>query len=150
MTNLKAINEFMGQKNIAVAGVSRTKHKFGNTIFHELSKKGINVFPVNPNLDEFEGMKCYKGIESLPEDVTGIVINTKPAVTAILIKEAEARGIKNIWLQQGSADKKTIAENVNSPSNIIAGQCILMFNEPVKGMHGFHRWLKKSFGKFPN
>lgn len=150
MTNLKAINEFMGQKNIAVAGVSRTKHKFGNTIFHELRKKGINVYPVNPNLEEFEGMKCYKSIESLPAEVTGIVINTKPAVTAELIKEVEAKGIKNIWLQQGSADKKTIAENKNSPSNLISGQCILMFNEPVKGMHGFHRWLKKTFGKFPN
>jgi hypothetical protein len=149
MTNLKAINEFMGQKNIAVAGVSRTKYKFGNTIFHELSKKGMNVYPVNPNLEEFEGMKCYKSIESLPEDVTGIVINTKPAVTAELIKAVEAKGIKNIWLQQGSADKKTITESVKSPSNIIAGQCILMFNEPAKGMHGFHRWLKKSFGKFP-
>jgi hypothetical protein len=150
MNDLKTINEFMGQKNIAVAGVSRTKHKFGNTIFKELAKKGVNVYPVNPNLDEFEGMKCYKSIESLPADVTGIVINTKPAVSAGLIKDAEAKGIKNIWLQQGSADKKTIAEYENSASNIVSGQCILMFTEPVKGIHGFHRWLKKSFGKFPN
>ena len=150
MNDLKTINEFMGQKNIAVAGVSRTKHKFGNTIFNELAKKGVNVYPVNPNLDEFEGMKCYKSIESLPADVTGILFNTKPAVTAKLIREAEAKGIKNIWLQQGSADKNTIAENENSASNIVSGQCILMFTEPVKGIHGFHRWLKKSFGKFPN
>jgi predicted CoA-binding protein len=150
MNNLKSIDEFMGQKHIAVAGVSRTKQKFGNAIFQELSKKGYNVYPVNPNLEEFEGKKCFKTIESLPAEVTGIVINTKPNVTAALIKEAEAKGIKNIWLQQGSADKKIKSETGKSQSNIITGQCILMFNEPVKGIHGFHRWLKKSFGKFPN
>ncbi len=150
MGNLNAINEFMGQANIAVAGVSRTKNKFGNTIFKELAKKGVNVFPVNPNLEEFEGVKCFKSIQSLPPEVTGIVLNTKPAITEILIREAEQKGIKHIWLQQGSADKKTILANNKSESNIISGQCILMFTEPVKGIHGFHRWLKKSFGKFPN
>jgi hypothetical protein len=150
MNNLKVIKEFLDQKNIAVAGVSRTKHKFGNTIFKELEKKGYNLYPVNPNLEEFDGKKCFKNIESLPTEVTGIVINTKPAVTGMLIKEAEAKGIQNIWLQQGSADKSVKASIENSKSNIISGQCILMFNEPVKGVHGFHRWLKKSFGKFPN
>ena len=150
MNNLKVIKEFLNQKNIAVAGVSRTKHKFGNTIFKELEKKGYNLYPVNPNLEEFEGKKCFKNIESLPPEVTGIVINTKPEVTGTLIKEAESKGIQNIWLQQGSSDKTVKASIENSKSNIISGQCILMFNEPVKGVHGFHRWLKKSFGKFPN
>jgi hypothetical protein len=150
MNDLKAIKEFLDQKNIAVAGVSRTKHKFGNAIFKELSKKGYNLYPVNPNLEEYEGKKCYKNIDTLPGEVTGIVMNTKPAVTSQLLKEAEAKGIKHIWLQQGSADKPTIAETSTSQSNIVSGQCILMFNEPVKGIHGFHRWMKKSFGKFPN
>ena len=150
MNDLKSINEFLAQKNIAVAGVSRTKHKFGNTIFQELDKKGFNAYPVNPNLDEFEGKPCFKNIESLPSDVTGIIINTKPPITASLIKEAEAKGIKNIWLQQGSADKKTIEDHLKNQSNVISGHCILMFMEPVKGLHGFHRWLKKSFSKFPN
>jgi predicted CoA-binding protein len=150
MTNLNAINEFMGQKNIAIAGVSRSKHKFGNTIFKELARKGMNVIPLNPNLEEYEGVKCFQSIQSLPPDVTGIVINTKPAVTEILIREAEKKGIKYIWLQQGSANKEIILANEKSESNIISGQCILMFSEPVKGIHGFHRWLKKSFGKFPN
>jgi uncharacterized protein len=150
MNDLKAIKTFLQQKNIAVAGVSRTKHKFGNAIFKDLEKKGYNLYPVNPNLEEYEGKKCYKNIDALPNEVTGIVINTKPSVTSKLIKEAEAKGIKNIWLQQGSADKPTIAETSGSQSNIVSGQCILMFNEPVKGIHGFHRWMKKSFGKFPN
>jgi uncharacterized protein len=144
-----SISEFLKQKNIAIAGVSRTRHKFGNTIFKEMKKKGYNLYPVNPNLDEFEGQKCFRSIGSLPIDVDGIIINTKSLITERLIKESEEKGIKNIWLQQGSVDKKTIVESHRSQTNIISGHCILMFVEPVKGIHGFHRWLKKSFGKFP-
>ncbi len=110
MATIEAINNFTSQKNIAVAGVSRKKQKFGNAIYKELIKRGYNVYPVNPNLNEYEGKICYKDINSLPDEVTGIVINTKPETTKKLIKEAEAKGIKNIWLQQGSADKETIAE----------------------------------------
>jgi len=149
MTSLKNINEFMSQKNIPVAGVSRTKHKFGNQIYKELGKKGYNLFPVNPNLEDYNGGICYKNIESLPGDVTGIVINTKPSITKTLLKEAEKKGIKNIWLQQGSADKETIMEIEKSNSNVITRQCIIMYAEPVKGMHGFHRWLKNTFHNLP-
>lgn len=150
MATLEAINNFTSQKNIAVAGVSRKKQKFGNTIYKELTKRGYNVYPVNPKLEEYEGQTCYKDINSLPDEVTGIVINTKPETTKKLIKEAETKGIKNIWLQQGSADKETITEVTSSDSNIITKECIMMFGDSVKGIHGFHRWLKKSFGKFPN
>ena len=150
MATLEAINNFTSQKNIAVAGVSRKKQKFGNAIYKELTKRGYNVYPVNPNLEEYEGQTCYKDISSMPEKVTGIVINTKPETTKKLIREAKAKGIKNIWLQQGSADKETITEVAASDSNIITRECIMMYGESVKGIHGFHRWLKKSFGKFPN
>jgi len=149
MTALKSINEFMSQKHIAVAGVSRKKQKFGNAIFTELSKKGYNVYPVNPNLEEYNGKKCFKEIASLPEEVSAIVINTKPVISKKLVQEAESKGIKNIWLQQGSADKDTIALAEKSNSNIITKECIIMHTAPVKGIHGFHRWLKKSFGNFP-
>ncbi len=150
MNDLKSINSFLSQKNIAVAGVSRTKHKFGNTIFNELEKRGYNLFPVNPNLDEYKGKQCFRDIASLPPEVTGVVINTRPVVTKTLLKEAEQKGIDQIWLQQGSADKETLQNLVSGNSNIISGHCILMFSEPVKGLHGFHRWMKKTFGKFPD
>ncbi|MEZ5195637.1 MAG: hypothetical protein R2764_04350 [Bacteroidales bacterium] len=41
MTTLQSINAFTAQKNIAVAGVSRKKQKFGNAIYKELKKKDI-------------------------------------------------------------------------------------------------------------
>ncbi len=149
MTTMQSVNEFLAQKNIAIAGVSRKKQKFGNTIFKEFEKKGYTLYPVNPNMEEYNGRKCYPDIASLPADVTGIVLNTKPAITKNLVKEAENKGIKHIWLQQGSADKETIKLAGESDSNIICKQCVIMFADPAKGIHGFHKWINKMFGLLP-
>ena len=149
MSEMESIRAFLNQKNIAVAGVSRKKSKFGNAIFKELSNKGYNLYPVNPNMQEYEGKRCYPDINSLPEEVTGIVINTRDEITQKLVADAGNKGIRHIWLQQGSLSKKSLEESWIYKENTISGHCILMFADP-KGIHGFHKWLKKSFGKFPN
>lgn len=149
MTTLQSIEAFTAQKNIAVAGVSRKKQKFGNAIYKEMAKKGYNVYPVNPNLKEYDGKKCYKDIASLPEEVTAIIINTKTETTKELVAEAKGKGIKHLWLQQGAADKETLNNLPDNGTNFITKECIMMFAGEVKGIHGFHKWLKKSFGSYP-
>jgi len=150
MITMTSIQDFLKQTHIALAGVSRKKGKFGNTIFSVLSGKGYTIYPVNPYLDEFEGRKCYHDIASLPDEVTGIIINTKEDVTKELVAEAGKKGINHIWLQQGAISKEAMNDSWIYQGNTITGHCILMFAAPVQGIHGFHRWLKKSFGKFPN
>lgn len=149
MTTKQSINEFLAQKNIAIAGISRKKQKFGNTIYKELAKKGYTLYPINPNMETYEGKKCYPDIDSLPAEVTGIVLNTKPAITGSLIEQAESKGIKHIWLQQGSADKEIQESIEERDTNIISKQCVIMFAEPANGIHGFHKWINITFGLIP-
>jgi hypothetical protein len=33
---------------------------------------------------------------------------------------------------------------------VVQKECILMFAEPVKSIHGIHRWIWKVLGKLPN
>jgi hypothetical protein len=33
--------------------------------------------------------------------------------------------------------------------DVVHGQCILMFAEPVASLHKFHRWIWKIVGKIP-
>ena len=149
MTSHQSIQEFLAQKKIAVAGVSRKKSKFGNALYNELKKKGYDVYAVNPNLEEYDAKKCYNSISALPDDVTALVINTKTDVTKELLTQAKEKGIKHIWLQQGSANKDLLENLPNVGTNVICKQCLLMFANP-SGIHGFHGWLKKTFGNYPN
>jgi predicted CoA-binding protein len=149
MVSYQSIQDFLAQKKIAVAGVSRKKSKFGNALYNELKKKDYEVLAVNPNLEEYDGKKCYNSISELPDDVTALVINTKNEVTRELLIQATEKGIKHIWLQQGAANKELLADLPNGDTNIICKQCLLMFANP-SGIHGFHGWLKKAFGNYPN
>jgi uncharacterized protein len=149
MATLQKIEAFTSQKHIAVAGISRTPHKFGNSAFKELKQKNYVLYPISQHLTEFEGTQCYTSIDALPSDVTALLICTKPEQSRMLLTEARTKGIRNIWLQQGAADKELLNEIKGSPDNIITGECILMYAQPAHFMHRTHAFFKKLFGQYP-
>jgi predicted CoA-binding protein len=149
MTTQSSVETFLEAKNIAVVGVSRKKSKFGNVIYRELKKKGINTFGVNPNLENIEGDKCFSNLKVLQGKVNAVVGVVSPSQTLEVVKEANKIGVKNFWMQQGSESKEAIKFCIDNGINVIHNQCILMFAEPVKSIHSFHRWVWKVLGKLP-
>ncbi|MEI8201500.1 MAG: CoA-binding protein [Bacteroidota bacterium] len=143
------IDEFLKSQNIAVVGVSRNPKKFGYMIYKALLDKGYNCYPINPNMESLEGKTCYKDLFSLNEPVDACVIITGKASTDSILKQAVEKGLTNIWIQQTSETPYVKEFAKSSPMNIIYGKCMLMFLEPVSGMHGFHRFLMKLFGRLP-
>jgi uncharacterized protein len=148
MNTLKQINQFLESQPIALVGVSRNPKKFGYAAFKELKDKGMKIIPVNPQADEIMGEKSYRNINSLPEDVRGIIVMTKKDKTASVVREAVAKGIKEIWIQQMAASKETLNELKGVDVNFITGECILMHYKP-HSIHKFHANLKKFFRMFP-
>ena len=148
MNTLKQINQFLDNQPIAMIGVSRNPKKFGYTAFKELKDKGMKIIPVNSEADEIMGEKSYRNINSLPQDIRGIIVMTKKEKTASVVKEAIAKGIKEIWIQQMADSKEALSELKGSDINYITGECILMHYKP-HSIHKFHGNLKKFFRMFP-
>lgn len=149
MTTLKQIGEFLDSEPLALVGVSRNPRKFGFTAFKELRDKGMNVIPVNPFADRLYNSDVFHDINSLPENIRGLIIMTKKEATAGIIKDALAKGIKQIWIQQGSESSDALTELDASDANYVIKQCILMHYKP-NSIHKFHGKLKKFFGLFPS
>ncbi len=143
------IENFYKQGPIAIVGVSRNRKKFGRVVYDELKNKGISVLPVNNQSDDLDGNKCYKDISSLPAEVKAAVLLTKKPQTLDALKQCAGKGIKNIWIQQGSHTKEAIAFAQQNSIDLIHGKCIMMFSEPVAGPHKFHRAIMKFFGRLP-
>jgi len=70
-------------------------------------------------------------------------------VTLKLVGEAAARGIRYIWMQQGAESAEAVALAKENDVIAITGKCIMMFAEPVKSVHRFHRSLSKLFRTYP-
>lgn len=147
--NRKAIESFLSSKKIAIAGVSRNSKKFGYTVFKELSLRGFDVYPINPNTSSLGGTPCFQNVSTLPPDVKNLLILTPKNQTAGLVLEAVTHGISDIWIQQMSETPEAIKVAEENNVNLTSKQCILMWIEPVKSIHRFHRNVKKLFGMLP-
>jgi predicted CoA-binding protein len=148
MVSKTAIDDFLGQESLALAGLSRSGKKFGNAVLKDLSAKGYEVLPVHPEAAEIGGVRCYPSLADLPSRVGGLVLVVPPAQTEALVKEAHETGIVRVWMQQGAESDAAIRYCEDHGIDVVHGECIMMFAQP-KGIHKLHRWLRGAFGKLP-
>lgn len=149
MNSKKVVEDFLSQKKIAVVGVSRKKTKFGNAIYKELKQKGYNVFPVNPNMQTFEGDTCYSDLKSIPDKADAVIINIPPLQAEKVVREANQAGIKKVWLQQGSQSESALKYCEENGIDCVSNECILMFAQPSAFIHRAHKWIWGVLGKLP-
>ncbi|MFO1078163.1 MAG: CoA-binding protein [Planctomycetota bacterium] len=145
----RAVDEFLAQKTLALAGASRRGRKFGNAVLKELTKQGYEVLVVHPEAAEIDGAPCYRSLAALPKPVGGLVAVVPPSATAQLVAEAAEAGIPRIWMQQGAESPDAIRSCAEHGIDAVHGECILMFAEPAGFVHRAHRWIRKVCGKLP-
>jgi predicted CoA-binding protein len=143
MVSRTSIQDFLAKKKLAVIGVSRDTQQFSRRAYDFLKTNGFEVYPVNPNAEKIEDDKCYPSIKSLPEKVDRALVLLPPEKTMEVLPEIANAGIKNIWLQQQTESPQAIQFCKDHNINVVYGQCIFMFAEPVATFHRVHRWIKK-------
>jgi predicted CoA-binding protein len=150
------VNDFLAQKRIAVAGISRDKshHPAGQLIFTRLKKTGHDVFPVNPQMQSFDGEPCYANVQSIPGGVDGVVIVTRPDVTEWVVRDCSAAGVRRVWMHQSAAKGSSVLPAAvefcrQHDISVIAGACPMMFGPNVDFGHTCLRWMLKLTGGMP-
>ena len=135
-------------RSIAVVGVSNQKTKFGSAAFRELKKRGYDVYPVHSSLDTFDNTKCYQSVNDLPLVPDCVLVAVKPDTALEVVRQATAKGVRKVWFQQGANFSAAIAEAEKADLEIVSRRCILMYAGPVTGIHRFHRFLNRLFGRY--
>jgi len=150
------VADFLAQQRIAVAGVSRDKsqHPAGNLIFHKLKQRGQQVFPVNPNLESFEGERCYPDLQSIPGGVDGVVIITRPETTERIVRDCTTAGVRRVWMHQSIAKGSSVSPEAveycrQHDISVIAGACPMMYGAGVDFGHRCMRWMLGLTGGLP-
>jgi uncharacterized protein len=127
MNDQTQITEFLAGAPHAVVGASRDRAKIGNQVLRAYLQAGRPVIPVNPGVEEVEGLKAYADLASLPAPVHGVSVITPPHVTGSIIEQAGLIGIKNIWLQPGAESERAVLLAKELGMNVISGgPCILV------------------------
>jgi uncharacterized protein len=150
------VNEFLAQKRIAVAGVSRNdgQHPVGNVIYRRLKTTGHDVFAVNPQMRTFEGDRCYPDLQSIPGGVDGVMIITRPETTERIVHDCNDAGVPRVWMHQslgkGSSVSPEAVEYCRQHGiSVIAGACPMMYGDGADFGHTCMRWILRVTGGLP-
>ena len=141
-----AVADFLGQRRIAVAGVSREAAGHGgNLVYQRLRDRGYQVFAVNPNAEVVEGDTCYRDLAAIPGGVDAVVIATNPAAAEGVVAECELLGVRRVWMHRsfgaGSVSDAATTKGRKAGMTVIAGGCPLMFDPTADFGHKCMRWV---------
>jgi hypothetical protein len=141
------IDRFLYNKKIAIAGVSHNPKKFGYILYKTAREKGYSVIPINPKGGKIDDVTCLQSVAMLDSDILQLLIATNKRDTVKVVEEAIAKGIRNIWIQNGCESNEAIKIAKENNINLIYKECFLMYAWP-KGIHKFHQVISNWIGKY--
>lgn len=153
MPKMEQIRDFLGQRRFAIIGISRQRGDFSRALFREFVSRGYEAVPVNPGTGQIDDRRCFARLEDIEPPIDSVLLMTAPAVTARLVRDCAAVGIKRIWMfrggGQGAVDAEAVQFCESSGISVIAGECPLMFL-PGRGLvHRLHGFVRKIAGTYP-
>jgi len=119
------VNDFLKQRRFAVIGSFRNESKYAYKILKTLKNEKYEVYPVNPQIKEVEGLACYASVKDIPVvcDVADIV--TPPKITERVVGECKEKGITRVWLQPRAESKEVIKFCRENGIKVVYGLCVM-------------------------
>jgi predicted CoA-binding protein len=100
------IKQLTDSKTIAVVGLSPRPERPSHYVAKYLQEQGYRVIPVNPQLDNVLGEKCYPDLKSIPEPVDMVDVFRRSELVGPIVDEAIEIGAKFIWMQDDVVDEE--------------------------------------------
>jgi predicted CoA-binding protein len=153
MSKRERIEDFLGQKRLALVGVSRNGKDFTRVLFREFCQRGYDMVPVNPSLSEVEGRPCYRRMQDVTPPADGALLMTSPAVTEQVVRDCAEAGVGRVWMYraagQGAVSPRAIAFCEAKNIGVIPGECPFMFFRNAGFIHRAHGFIRQLTGTLP-
>lgn len=94
---MKDLTALFSPKSVTVIGASRSPEKVGAIVLKNIIGSGYTgkIYPINPNTEEINGLKCFKDINLLPETPDLAVIALPSTLVLETLTQIGEKGIKN-------------------------------------------------------
>ena len=93
-------------QKVAIIGASTDRSKYGNRAVRGFIAAGYDVYPINPNCTQIEGIKCYHSLNDLPVTPDIITVYTPPRVTEKLVEHIAKVPAKEVYFNPGSENPR--------------------------------------------
>lgn len=135
-----SLTPMLAPRAVAVVGVSRDTGAIGRRVFDALRHAGFRggLYPVNPNVDEIDGVPCYKSVRLVPGGTDLAVIAVPAPQVLAVVDDCAAAGVKSLVVisagfaetgEAGAALQRTLVERVrNHGMRMIGPNCMGLLN----------------------
>jgi len=128
-----SIGTILEYKTIAVVGISDDPERPSHYVASFLETRGYNIIPVNPNLQEWEGKKCYPDLRSIPVKVDIVDIFRRSEAVPPIVDEAIAIKAKVVWMQKGIINEEAAAKAQDAGIEVVMDRCMKIDYKRLKG-----------------
>jgi acetyltransferase len=140
------LDVFFSPKTVAVVGATEAANTVGRTLLWNLvtSPFGGTVYPVNPKRPSVLGVKAYKTISDVPEQVDLAVIVTPPPSIPGIIRECGENGVqgavvisagfKEIGPEGAELEQQLLKEAQAAGIRVIGPNCLGVMS-PLSGLN---------------
>ncbi len=126
------LNQLMNPQSIAIVGASQRADAAGTCVIRNLRRLGYQgrIYPINPNYDEVEGLRCYPSLSALPEPVEAAFLAVPAASGPAVVDAAAKCGIPALFINangyadgdaQGIALQRQIEDRIRAHAIALCG-----------------------------
>lgn len=119
-----SIERILSYRNIAVVGISDNPERPSHSVSSFMEAHGYNIIPVNPNLEEWEGKKCYPDLLSIPLKVDVVDIFRRSEAVPPIVDEAIKIKAKAVWMQEGIVNEEAAAKAREADIEVVMDRCM--------------------------
>ncbi len=119
-------------KTIAVVGISEREDRASNYVSDYMQSQGYKIYPVNPNIEGWFGLKSYDSIEDVPGKIDIVDVFRRSTNVMPVAEDAVASGAKVLWLQQGIVNQEAATFALDKGLTVVMDSCIMVEHKSMK------------------
>lgn len=121
-------------KTVAVVGISDKPERDSYRVAKYLRNAGYEIIPVNPVLDNWEGLPSYKSLSDIPGhrkvDIVDVFRKSEAALS--VVEDAVKISPAVVWLQEGVINNEAADLAKNKGSLVVMDRCMMKELEKLK------------------
>ena len=121
-------------RNIAVVGISEKAERDSYRVADYLKKQGYVIIPINPGLMEWNGIKAYPDLLTVPGNMKIDVVDIfrKPDAVVPVVKDALKRKPFAIWMQEGVVNNDAAEIARDAGILVVMDRCMMKEHHKLK------------------
>ena len=110
-------------KRIAIVGISDKTYRDSYSVGKFMINQGYEIFPINPNLTEVLGRRCYPSLLDIDSKIDLVVIFRKSDSVSPIVEQAIKIKARAVWMQLNVVNEKAAQIALDAGLDVVMNRC---------------------------